>query len=54
MEEKCANQKIKEHGYKIEKISYDLHEENIFNIMTEYEEKFSKLGPIYKLVVTKK
>ena len=37
-------EKIKEHGYKIEKISYDLHEENIFNIMTEYEEKFSNQG----------
>ena len=37
-------EKIKEHGYKIEKISYDLHQENIFNIMTEYEEKFSNQG----------
>lgn len=34
----------------MEYISLDLHQEDIFNIMTEYEEKFSKLGPIYKLV----
>lgn len=32
-------------------ISLDLHkEEDIFNVVTEYEEKFSKLGPIYKVV----
>jgi len=31
-------------------ISLDLHKEDIFNVVTEYEEKFSKLGPIYKLV----
>ncbi len=35
----------------MEYISLDLHkEEDIFNVVTEYEEKFSKLGPIYKLV----
>ncbi|MEG1288524.1 MAG: tRNA (guanosine(46)-N7)-methyltransferase TrmB [Bacilli bacterium] len=31
-------------GYKITEISYDLHEENIDNVLTEYEEKFSKSG----------
>jgi len=31
-------------------LSLDLHKEDIFNVVTEYEEKFSKLGPIYKLV----
>lgn len=31
-------------------ISLDLHKEEIFNVVTEYEEKFSKLGPIYKIV----
>lgn len=35
---------FQENGYEIEKISYDLHKENIPNIMTEYEEKFSKEG----------
>lgn len=31
-------------------LSLDLHKEEIFNVVTEYEEKFSKLGPIYKIV----
>lgn len=35
---------IKNYGYNIEEISYDLHSTNIFNVMTEYEEKFSKMG----------
>ncbi len=35
---------LKEKGYKIVEISYDLHSENIDNIMTEYEEKFSNMG----------
>ena len=34
----------------MEYISLDLHKEDIPNVVTEYEEKFSKLGPIYKLV----
>lgn len=34
----------------MEYVSLDLHKEDIPNIITEYEEKFSKLGPIYKLV----
>lgn len=32
------------YGYKIEEISYNLHKEDISNIMTEYEEKFSSMG----------
>ena len=35
---------LKEYGYTIEEISYDLHSEDIENIETEYEEKFSKDG----------
>lgn len=35
---------IKEYGYNIDFVSYDLHNEKILNIMTEYEEKFSKEG----------
>ena len=35
---------IKEYGYEIEEISYDLHSTDIPNVMTEYEEKFSSQG----------
>ena len=44
----------REYGYKVNKISYDLHNENIENIKTEYEEKFSNMGIKIKYVdVTK-
>ena len=43
-------EQYKEYGYKINKISYDLHKENIPNIMTEYEEKFSNMGIKIKYV----
>ena len=33
-----------------EEVYLDLHKTNQANIMTEYEEKFSKNGPIYKIV----
>lgn len=42
------------HGYKIDKISYDLHSEEIDNIETEYEEKFSKSGIKIKYIDVKK
>lgn len=35
---------LEENGYQILYQTNDLHQENIFNIMTEYEEKFSSLG----------
>ncbi len=35
---------LKNYGYEIVELSYDLHQEDIPNIMTEYEEKFSKEG----------
>ena len=35
---------LKEYGYTIEELSYDLHSENIENIQTEYEEKFASKG----------
>lgn len=35
---------IKNYGYIIDEISYDLHSTNISNIKTEYEEKFSNMG----------
>lgn len=41
-------------GYKIKDISLDLHNKEIFNIKTEYEEKFSAKGfRIYKIEVYK-
>lgn len=44
----------REYGYKVNKISYDLHNERIENIKTEYEEKFSNMGIKIKYVdVTK-
>lgn len=45
---------FKEYGYEIKKISYDLHKENIPNVMTEYEEKFSNMGIKIKYVEVKK
>ena len=44
----------KEYGYSINNISYDLHSENIDNVMTEYEEKFSKMGIKIKYVQVSK
>lgn len=35
---------LRDYGYDIKEISYDLHSTNISNVMTEYEEKFSKQG----------
>lgn len=39
-----SKESLTEYGYKITEISYDLHKENIDNVLTEYEEKFSKSG----------
>lgn len=41
---------FKEYGYKIKRISYDLHSEALDNVETEYEEKFSKKGIKIKYV----
>ena len=38
------------YGYTINRVSYDLHNEDIVNVETEYEEKFSKLGIKIKYV----
>ena len=43
-------EEYKKYGYHINNISYDLHSENIPNIMTEYEEKFSNMGIKIKYV----
>lgn len=36
-------------GLEFLEVYLDLHKSDIFNIMTEYERKFSEKGPIYKL-----
>lgn len=47
-------QTLKSYGYEIIYLTNDLHGENVSNIMTEYEEKFSSLGvKINKLVARK-
>jgi tRNA (guanine-N7-)-methyltransferase len=46
---------LTEYGYKIESISYDLHNSSILdNIMTEYEEKFANLGQKINRLIAKK
>lgn len=47
---KYSLEEYQKHGYKIRKISYDLHHDNIPNIMSEYEEKFSSQGIKIKYV----
>lgn len=51
-------EQVKEAGWTLESFTYDLHhseEMNQGNIMTEYEEKFSKKGnPINKLIAVRK
>lgn len=47
-------EEYKNYGYTINKVSYDLHNEDIPNIETEYEERFSNMGIKIKYVdVTK-
>ena len=41
---------IANYGFEFLDVYLDLHSEDIPNVVTEYEEKFSKFGPIYKLV----
>lgn len=43
-------EELQKYGYTLEKVSFDLHRENIPNIMTEYEEKFTKDGIKIKYV----
>ena len=42
------------YGYRIIKKSYDLHSENIDNIQTEYEKKFSEKGFLIKYIEVEK
>lgn len=52
-----AVEEIKESKWKIDSITYDLHNDaqmNIGNIMTEYEERFSAMGnPICKYIISR-
>ncbi|MDE5715198.1 MAG: tRNA (guanosine(46)-N7)-methyltransferase TrmB [Anaeroplasmataceae bacterium] len=44
-----------ENSWSLSNISLDLHKDlEVFNIMTEFEEKWSKLGPIYRLEARKR
>lgn len=52
-----AVEELPKAGWKIVKITYDLHHDKEMmqgNIMTEYEEKFSSMGnPIYKYIISR-
>ena len=41
-----------DYGYRINNISLDLHKDDIPNIETEYEKRFSALGPIYMVDIS--
>ena len=41
---------INNFGLKFEEVYLDLHKTEVLNVKTEYEEKFSKYGPIYMLI----
>ncbi len=44
-----------QNGYLLDEVSLHLHQTDLFNVKTEYEEKFSNMGqPIYYLKATKK
>ena len=45
---------LKEYGYTIEKLSYDLHQENFENVESEYEEKFKEKGIKIKYLKARK
>ncbi len=52
-----AVEEVEPAGWKIDAITYDLHQDEVMvqgNIMTEYEEKFSSKGnPIYKYIISR-
>ena len=53
-----ALEEIEPAGWTLDRVTYDLHNDadmNEGNVMTEYEERFSKLGnPIYKYIISRK
>lgn len=52
-----ALDEIKEAGWKLDAVTYDLHKDEVMNegnIMTEYEQRFSAMGnPIYKYIISR-
>lgn len=52
-----AVEEVKEAGWKMEAVTYDLHNDAVLNegnIMTEYEERFSSMGnPICKYIISR-
>ena len=47
-------EEFKECGWTLKNVTYDLHSTDMPNVMTEYEEKFSKKGqPIFRLEAIK-
>ena len=53
----CSVTYFKESGFEIEKITYDLHKEDIFegkNIETEHEKMFSEQGIKIKALIARK
>ena len=52
-----AVEEVEPAGWKIDGITYDLHNDTVMNqgnVMTEYEEKFSSKGnPIYKYIISR-
>ncbi len=52
-----ALDEVKEAGWNLDAVTYDLHKDiqmNTDNIMTEYEERFSAMGnPIYKYIISR-
>ncbi len=53
-----ALEEIEPAGWTLDAVTYDLHNDAVMNegnVMTEYEERFSKLGnPIYKYIISRK
>ncbi len=45
---------LENYGYKLPSVSYDLHSEDKFNVMTEYETKFSSEGVKIKYLLATK
>ena len=46
---------LSQYGYILKRVSFNLHSTDIENVMTEYEQRFSKMGfPIYYLEAYKK
>lgn len=47
-------EEFKNAGWTLKNVTYDLHKEDMFNVRTEYEEKFSSKGqPIFRLEAIK-